>query len=139
MLGLREEAKRKGSFDEQIAAALPILRAGTVALDRFFQERDVLLTPVLRSTVFRIGMRDQTKYPFQKLEAMLRDYACYTSLHNICGTPAMSVPLHWGSNGLPLGSQFAARIGAEATLLALACEFEEARPWANEKPPVFAT
>jgi amidase len=51
----------------------------------------------------------------------------------------MSVPLDWGSNGLPIGSQFAARIGAEATLLALAYEMEEARPWAGKRPPIFVT
>jgi amidase len=136
-LGLREEALRRGPFDEQIAAALPTLKAGTAALDQFFQQWDALLTPVLRTPVFKIGMRDQTKFSFSALEEILRDYVAYTSLHNICGTTAMSVPLHWDSNGLPLGSQFAARMGAEATLLALAYELEEARPWSNKRPPTF--
>ena len=138
-LGLREEAFRKGPFDEQISVALPILKAGAAALDQFFQRRDVLLTPVVRAPVFKIGMRDQTKFPFNALEEILRDYVGYTSLHNICGTTAMSVPLHWDSDGLPLGSQFAARVGAEATLLALAYELEEARPWASKRPPTFVT
>jgi amidase len=136
-LGLREEALRRGSFDEQIATALPTLEAGTVALDEFFQQWDALLTPVLRTPVFKIGMRDQTKFSFKVLEEIVRDYVAYTSLHNICGTTAMSVPLHWDSNGLPVGSQFAARMGAEATLLALAYELEEARPWAGKLPPTF--
>jgi len=70
---------------------------------------------------------------------MLHDYVAYTSLHNICGTTAMSVPLHRDSNGLPIGSQFAARIGAEAILLALAYELEEAHPWADKRPPAFVT
>ena len=130
---------RKGRFEEQIAAALPTLKAGTAALDQFFQQWDVLLTPVLRTPVFKIGMRDQSKYPFKELDEMLRDYVAYTSLHNICGTTAMSVPLHWDSNGLPIGSQFAARMGAEAILLALAYELEEARPWASKRPPTFVT
>jgi amidase len=138
-LGLREEAMRKGPFDEQIAAALPTLEAGTVTLDQFFQEWDVLLTPVLRAPVFKIGMRDQTKLPHQELRDIVRDYVAYTQLHNICGTTAMSVPLSWDADGLPIGSQFAARIGAEATLLALAYELEEARPWANKRPPLFVT
>ena len=51
----------------------------------------------------------------------------------------MSVPLNWDSNGLPIGSQFAARMGAEATLLALAYELEEARPWASKRPRTFVT
>ena len=138
-LGLREQALRKGPFDGQIAAALPILKAGTAALDRFFQQWDILLSPVLRAPVFKTGMRDQAKFSFRELDALLHDYVAYTSLHNICGTPAMSVPLHWDSNDMPLGSQFAARTGAEATLLALAYELEEARPWATRRPPTFVT
>ena len=138
-LGLREVALRRGPFEEQIIHALPVLKMGTAALDRFFQQWDVLLTPVLRTPVFKIGMRDQSKYPFKELDEMLRDYVAYTSLHNICGTPAMSVPLHWDANGLPLGSQFAARIGAEALLLALAYELEAARPWVGRRPPPFVS
>jgi amidase len=136
-IGVREEALRKGPFNAQIAEALPILEEGTAALDRFFQEWDVLLTPVVRGPVYKIGRRDQTKLSFEELENILRDYVAYTALHNICGTTAMSVPLHWDSNGLPLGSQFAARTGSEATLLSLAYELEEARPWAGKKPPTF--
>ena len=138
-LGLREEAMRRGPFDEQVAAALPTLQAGTALLDQFFQQWDVLLTPVLREPVFKIGMRDQTKFPFKEMNKILWDYVAYTSLHNICGTTAMSMPLHWDSNGLPLGSQFAARAGAEATLLGLAYELEEAHPWASKRPPIFVT
>jgi len=136
-IGVREEAIRNGPFDAQLAQALPILQDGTAALDRFFQEWDVLLTPVVRAPVYKIGMRDQTKFSFQELEEILRDYVAYAALHNICGTPAMSVPLHWDSVGLPLGSQFAARIGSEATLLSLGYELEDARPWAGKRPGTF--
>jgi amidase len=138
-LGIREEALHHGPFEEQIAAALPVLQAGTAALDRFFQQWDVLLTPVVREPAFKIGMRDQTKFGFKELNEITRDYMPYTQLHNICGTTAMSVPLHWDSNGLPLGSQFAARMGAEAILLALAYELEEAHPWKGKRPPIFVT
>jgi amidase len=51
----------------------------------------------------------------------------------------MSVPLHFNSNSLPLGSQIASRMGAEATLLALAYELEEAQPWTRKRPPTFVT
>src|SRR5215469_10669797 len=138
-LGLREAAMRKGPFDEQTATALPVLEAGTATLGQFFQQWDVLLTPVLRAPVYKIGMRDQTKFSFQELQDIVGDYVAYTPLHNICGTTAMSVPLHWDTDGLPIGSQFAARMGAEATLLALAYELEEARPWATKRPPLFVT
>src|SRR6202165_5208338 len=99
-LGLREEAMRKEPFEEQIAAALPILEAGTATLDEFFQQWYILLTPVLRAPVYKIGMRDQTKFPFKELEDIVGDYVAYTALHNICGTTAMLVPLYWDADGL---------------------------------------
>jgi len=136
-LGLREEAVRSGPFERQISEALPILRAGAATLDQFFQSWDVMLSPVARAPVFKTGMRDQSKLSFEELDKILIDYAAYTSLHNICGTPAMSVPLHWDSNGLPIGSQFAARNCADATLLELAYELEAAQPWARRRPPIF--
>ncbi|WP_428265039.1 amidase family protein [Haliangium sp.] len=60
--------------------------------------------------------------------------AGYTAVHNMAGVPAMSVPLFVSDSGLPIGSQFAARTGAEATLLALAYELEEAAPWQHLLP-----
>jgi amidase len=57
---------------------------------------------------------------------------------NATGNPAMSVPLSWNGAGLPIGVHFLARFGDEATLLRLASQLEEARPWAQRTPAVFA-
>ena len=122
----------------RVLQANSIWDAHPEALDRFFQQWDILLSPVLRAPVFKIGMRDQAKFSFRELDDMLHDYVAYTSLHNICGTTAMSVPVHWDAAGLPLGVQFAARAGAEATLLALARELEEVHPWADKGPTMFS-
>lgn len=61
-----------------------------------------------------------------------------TQLFNQTGQPAMSVPLYWNAAGLPIGVQFAARFGDEATLFRLASQLEQARPWAGRKPPMVA-
>lgn len=64
-------------------------------------------------------------------------YAVYTQIHNVAGTPAMSLPLGMSQNGLPIGSQFAAAEGREDLLYALAYELEAARPWVTRTPKVW--
>ena len=62
----------------------------------------------------------------------------YTQLANATGHPAMSVPLFWNQEGLPIGSHFVGRFGDEATLFSLAAQLEQARPWADKKPKISA-
>jgi amidase len=59
----------------------------------------------------------------------------FTQLANVTGTPAMSVPLHWTPDNLPIGVQFVAPPGGEGTLFALAAQLERARPWFGRVPP----
>ena len=61
-------------------------------------------------------------------------YLSVTPLHNATGTPAMTVPLHWSGDGLPIGVHFAGRYGEEATLLRLAAQLEAAQPWFDRVP-----
>ena len=65
----------------------------------------------------------------------LAPMVAFTSVCNATGVPAMSMPLAWSRDGLPIGLHFVARYGAEETLLALAAQLEEARPWRDRRPP----
>jgi amidase len=62
----------------------------------------------------------------------------FTPLANISGEPAMTVPLAWNGDGLPIGVQLQARFGDEATLFRVAAQLEAARPWADRRPPIHA-
>jgi len=62
-------------------------------------------------------------------------YAAYTAVYNVTGQPAVSVPLYWTEDGLPVGSMLVGRPGDEATLIALSAQLEEAQPWAQRRPP----
>jgi len=64
-------------------------------------------------------------------------YAAYTAVYNVTGQPAVSIPLHWTQDGLPIGSMLIGRPGDEATLIALSAQLEDAQPWAQRRPPVW--
>jgi amidase len=60
----------------------------------------------------------------------------FTQLANLCGLPAISIPLYWTPEGLPLGAQFIGPFGHEAVLFRLAGQLEKAQPWFDRKPEV---
>jgi amidase len=119
--------------------ALQTLQRVAREIGMFFVDYDVLITPVLGEPPVSLGTFDAPKdNPMQAWERVVA-FAPYTVTFNITGQPAMSVPLFWNENGLPIGSHFVGRFGDEATLFRLASQLEEARPWANRRPPVSAT
>lgn len=139
-LGLRADAmSRPGGPMALLGAAGPVFQDAGARMDAFLQGWDAVLTPVYRCPTDALGSREvsASQSYAQVFETFARQ-APYTEMHNACGTPAMSVPLHWDANGLPIGSQFFARVGAEATLLGLAYELEQARPWAARRPQMSA-
>ena len=103
------------------------------AYEAFYDRYDVVLTPTLAAPPVRIGEQAPT-IPWDELEQRVFDWVAYTPIHNATGSPAMSVPLGTSADGLPIGIQFAARPGAERTLLELAFELEAAAPWAARWP-----
>jgi amidase len=102
---------------------------------RFLQRYDVLLTPTMCQPPHPLGVLDMsTRDPDAYLAAVFASIG-FTSLFNSSGNPAMTVPLAMSSAGLPLGVQFAARFGDEATLFRLGAQLEAAQPWADRRPP----
>jgi amidase len=107
-------------------------------LATFFASCDVFLCPTLCSPPLRIGELNSMSQDLSHIAPILRRYMPATSMFNMSGQPAMSVPLAWNAAGLPLGMMFAARFGDEATLFRLAGQLEQARPWKDKLPPVCA-
>jgi amidase len=103
---------------------------------RFFGEYDVWLTPTVGEPPLPLGSFDPT--PENPVEGFVRaaTFVPFTPICNVTGQPAMSVPLYWNADGLPVGTHFVGRFGDEATLFRLAAQLEQARPWANRRPPI---
>jgi Asp-tRNA(Asn)/Glu-tRNA(Gln) amidotransferase A subunit family amidase len=102
----------------------------------FFQRFDVLLTPTMACQPLRIGDLALDHPDVGVWGRNLRQTIAFTQLMNVAGNPAMSVPLYWSDAGLPIGVQFSAAFGDEPTLLRLAAQLEQARPWSHRRPPV---
>jgi amidase len=106
------------------------LRRSGLAYREAFQDLDVYLSPVLSHTTPVLGHLG-ADLPGDELFDRLQAYVGFTPLNNATGSPAMSLPLARTDRGLPLGVHFSADLGDERTLLELAYELEEARPFAR--------
>ncbi|MCH8815306.1 MAG: amidase [Chloroflexi bacterium] len=133
---LYEEGLEVSAAHYQSAIATFQLMSRAVA--RFHETYDLWLTPTLGAPPPAIGYfdpaPDNPRQGFDRSE----EYVPFTPIQNATGQPAMSIPLYWNDNGLPIGAHFVGRFGEEATLFRLAAQLEEARPWANKRPPVSA-
>ena len=103
----------------------------------FFARHDVWLTPTLASPPVPLGTFDRQATDAMAVFRRASEFVPFTPLFNATGQPAVSLPLHWSDDGLPIGVQLAARYGDEATLVRLATALEEARPWADRTPLVW--
>lgn len=129
----------------------------TRRLTTFFESYDLLLTPTLATPPPKIGefdlpvalqrasdvlikTRTARVLRYTKLVDDIIDknlsWVPYTQLANLTGRPAISLPLHWTADGLPLGVQFVAPLAGEALLIRLAAQLEQALPWADRIAPV---
>ncbi len=140
-----------------LAHALGTQQRTIFALAGFMERYDVILSPTLAQPPARIGQLKASKRErlemkllgrlksrklleskFDEIASKTMAYIGFPPLFNVTGQPAMSVPLHWSPEGLPIGVQFAGRYGDEATLVRLATQLEAARPWFTRRPPAYA-
>ncbi len=118
--------------------AVAALQGVSAQVQQIFAEYDVVLMPTITEPPFPLGTFDGP--PENPLFGLMRSAAIvpFTTIGNFTGLPAMSVPLFWNQDGLPIGTMFYGGFGDEATLFRLAAQLEQARPWAGRKPPVSA-
>ncbi|NWG46967.1 MAG: amidase [Alphaproteobacteria bacterium] len=117
--------------------ALDAAQTAGIAWGAFTTTYDVALSPTLGKPPIELGKVALTPSDPDAYAQELAGFMPFTSLHNATGAPAMSVPLAWNTDGLPVGLMFAGRIGDEATLFRLAAQLEKARPWADRHPPLW--
>jgi amidase len=130
---LAEQARETPS--PEYGAAIMQLQTITRRVVPFWDEYDVVITPTLAMLPVPIGWtwEDTDGDPLLAFSRQTL-FTPYTALVNVTGQPAMSLPLHTSKSGLPVGVQFIARPFDEATLVRLAAQLEEARPWAGRFP-----
>ena len=130
-------AGRKASAAD-LSEAKSLFNTATRTVASFLRSYDVILTPTLGEPPRELGYFDTVNLPLNVLGERVFHFIPFTWLHNVTGCPAMSVPLYWNDDGLPIGVQFAGRYADEATLYRLAGQLEETRPWRNRVPETAA-
>jgi amidase len=117
--------------------AVQDLQAEVRNYSRYFNAHDLWLTPTLGQPPVPLGTLSFDGDPVELRRRTAR-FSPFTYIANATGQPAISLPLHWSQAGMPIGVQMTARVGEESTLLRIAAQLEQARPWAERLPAVCA-
>ncbi len=96
---------------------------------------DAILSPTVALPPRPVGWFDEVE-PAQNFIRQTQ-FTPWTALYNLSGQPAVSVPLYWSAEGLPIGVMLAGQMGAEGTLISLSAQLEAARPWKDKHPPIW--
>lgn len=121
-----------------LIAADGVLQRAAIAMSEFQSDYDVILTPGLGQLPQPLGVLALSQPAEQWMSAMI-PFSPFTSIYNQTGQPAIMVPLYESTTGLPIGVQFGARLGEEEVLLSLSAQLEGALPWAQRRPPMYAS
>ena len=110
-----------------------------MAYEHFLDEGqyDFTLSPTLSREPDPLGRLSLSPDDLDDYGQAVTTFAPWCAVFNQMGAPAMSVPLHWSTNNLPIGMMFGGRCGTERDLFKLAGQLERAAPWADRKPPVW--
>jgi amidase len=121
----------------ELLEATDILATVTRSVGQFFMKYDILLSPTTAQPPLPLGELNQNApgISAEQWTEQIFTYAPFTNIFNTTGQPAVSLPLAWSSNGLPIGMQFGGRFAEESTLINLASQLEQARPWKDKRPP----
>jgi Asp-tRNA(Asn)/Glu-tRNA(Gln) amidotransferase A subunit family amidase len=108
----------------------------TAAWLEFFEEFDLLLTPMMQLTAFPVGIASPAAIDGVPVDPFFDDWChlCYPA--NLTGLPAISLPNGAGDDGLPVGLQIMGPRFSEARLLSAAAAWERIAPWADAVPPL---
>lgn len=120
------------------AQALEALHREARQIAGFFEDYQVWLTPALAQPPEPLGVLNVSYGGASQWWQRDLAFNPWNPIANMTGQPAMSLPLHWTAEGLPIGVLAHARRDDEATLFRLAAQFEQARPWRDRLPPVSA-
>lgn len=128
------ELGRRVDADDYLRAVSTMHTLGR-RVGTFLERYDLILTPTLGQPSLRIGTIDTNGHDIERyISFLFETIAPHTALFNQTGGAAMSVPLHQTADGLPVGVQFAGRLGDEPRLIRLAAQLEEAQPWFQRRP-----
>ena len=106
-------------------------------IGKFYRDHDLWLTTTLGQPPVELGTLVYKDDPFE-LRRRMAKFSPYTYIANATGQPAISLPLHWTPQGLPVGLHFTARHNAEDVLFRLAAQLEQAQPWQQRRPKICA-
>ena len=131
----RMAAVGKRLVPDRRAARLRARHAAAAArILALWQEVDVLMTPALADTpIAAEGGHDRSTFAAFNTAGR---FTPWTPAFNVTGQPAITIPAGMAADGLPTSVQLVGRPGGEDTLYSLAAQIEQARPWADRRPPL---